>query len=61
MLVERYAQWNPTMKGYSGDFLRVDGIELGHVKDLNGRGNPWFYTGSPYGREILEANRDKVD
>ncbi len=67
MLVERCSI--PGEFGPSGDFLRVDGIELGETRasgDLEFQRakerhpdnpafhmRPMFYTGSPYGAEIL--------
>ncbi len=67
MLVERYS--TPGEFGPSGDFLRVDGTELGETRasaDLEFKraqerhpDNPafhmrqMFYTGSPYGAAIL--------
>lgn len=74
MIVERYGIWNPTTKSFSGDYLRVGGIDLGEFQDLveaefrrAKRAHPenagffmrsmWF-TGSPYGAEIMALLRE---
>ena len=68
-MVERYGIWNDSTQSVSGDYLRVNGIELGDVRasaDLEYKRcqrehpdnpafhmRPMFYTGSPYAKEIL--------
>lgn len=70
MIVERYSILDPVTKQPSGDFLRVDGVDLGSFRDLVDAEirrakleypeNPAFYmrpmwfTGSPFGAEIME-------
>ena len=67
--VVRYAKWDKLQNRPSGDYLCVGTFELGHVsvagnleferaKRVNPRNpagakRPMFYTGSPYGAEIL--------
>ena len=68
-MVERYGIWNEETQSVSGDFLRVNGIELGHVSktgDLEfarcqeehpdnpaSHMRPMFFTESPFAAEIL--------
>jgi len=67
--VERYALTNPVDPSRpSGDFLRVGAVDLGSFRDLvdvefqQAKGIAYdmrqmWYTGSPYGAEILELAR----
>jgi len=67
--VSRYCLANPLDPARpSGDFLRVGAVDIGAFRDLvdaefqraNGRAydmRPMWYTGSPYGAEILELAR----
>lgn len=64
MQVERYCKYLSEMRPRSGDYLRVGGVDLGEFRDLvdaeyKRAGSafamrPMFYTGSPYGAEILD-------
>lgn len=72
MEVERYGVWSESTKTVSGDYLRVGGVDLDlrHIVDLEyARAarehpenpgfhmRPMFYTGSPYGEEIMKLLR----
>ena len=62
--VSRYGIWNETAKTVSGDFIRVGNTELGEFLDLvqaeyERAGSAFnmramWYSGSHYGKEILE-------
>ena len=69
-LVERYSRYLSEFRPRSGDYLKVGDVDLGDFKDLvdweynrakaehaeNPAFNmrPMWYTGSPYGQEILD-------
>lgn len=71
--VERYCQFCPVTRGPSGDFLRVGPIDLGGIRDIVEAEyrraaeerpdnpafamRPMFFTGSPFGAEILALAR----
>jgi hypothetical protein len=73
LAVTRYGFWDPVMKAHSGDRLSVGDIDLGEFRDISdaeyrraaaaNAGNPafhmrpMFFTGSPFGAEILELAR----
>ena len=63
LTVTRYGFWNESTKTVSGDYLRVGGRDLGETRSIARLEieraatprdiRPMFYTGSPYGAEIL--------
>lgn len=74
LYVVRYALWNPTTRSWSGDYIKVGNVDLGEFRDLvdwefqrakrEHPDNPGFhmrsmwYTGSPYGAEILAIAKE---
>lgn len=64
LYVIRYGIWNEMTKSVSGDYIRVGDTDLGEFADLRDAEyrraesafnmRPMWWTGSPYGREILK-------
>lgn len=69
LVVSRWCKWDPSMESMTGDFLCVGGVELDlrvvvaieyeyakaeHPENPAFNMRPMFYTGSPYGAEILK-------
>ena len=68
MKVSRYHKTDPITGMASGDFLRVGDTDLGSFRDLAHAefkragsafgARPMWYTGSPFGKEIMELVRE---
>lgn len=74
LFVTRYSKWLSDFRPWSGDYLRVGNTDLGEFQDIveaeyqrakaDHPANPafhmrpMFYTGSPFGAEILALARE---